>query len=83
VRERYRYRVDSFVRYKAIRTTWEDIQRGLALPEGKHERARAMALEWRQSGKSDRQIVDTALAYFRQQPFYYTLTPPVLTGDKV
>ncbi|HEY5700524.1 MAG TPA: DUF3488 and transglutaminase-like domain-containing protein, partial [Gammaproteobacteria bacterium] len=83
VRERYRYSLHSFVRYKAIRTTWEDIQRGLALPAGKHEKARALALEWRQSAASDRAIVDRALSYFRQQAFYYTLTPPLLTGDKV
>lgn len=83
VRERIRYSMRSYLDYEAVRTSWQDIQRGLALPDGKHPQARALALEWRKELGEGRRIVDRALAYFREQPFFYTLTPPVLTGDSV
>ncbi|MDX1512508.1 MAG: DUF3488 and transglutaminase-like domain-containing protein [Gammaproteobacteria bacterium] len=83
IRERYRYPMRSYLGFRMTRTSWDDFQRGLALPPGQHEKARALALEWRQELDDGRAIVNRALAYFRQQPFYYTLTPPVLSGDKV
>ena len=83
VRERMRYSLRSYLDYEAITTSREDIRRGLSLPPGKHRKARALALQWRETLADDRRIVDRALAYFREQPFYYTLTPPAITGDKV
>lgn len=83
VRERIRYAMRSYLDYASLTTSRGDIQRGLALPAGKHPKARALALEWRENLDGDRQIVDRALDYFREQPFFYTLTPPVLTGDTV
>lgn len=58
-------------------------QRALQLPEGAGPEARALAREWADRAGEPAEIVERALTLFRQQPFYYTLNPPTLTGDPV
>lgn len=58
-------------------------RRALELPSGAAPRARALAAEWTDSTADPNAIVDRALTLFREQPFYYTLNPPRLTGDSV
>ncbi|MBM7333334.1 transglutaminaseTgpA domain-containing protein [Alloalcanivorax marinus] len=55
----------------------------LSLPEQGNERARALAADWRRRYPNDRALVNAALGYFREQPFFYTLEPPPVTGDTV
>lgn len=83
VRERMRYRVRSYTDYEAPQISSDELSEGLELPDGAHLKARAMALEWRRQSADDRAIVERALRYFREQPFVYTLTPPLLTEDNV
>ncbi|MHB1543577.1 MAG: transglutaminase TgpA family protein [Gammaproteobacteria bacterium] len=54
--------------------------RDLALPEGIDPKARALAQRWRAENPTPRSIIQRALAYFHDQPFYYTLHPPKLSG---
>ncbi len=49
-----------------------------SLPARFDPRARALAQEWRQRYTAAADIVTAALALFRQEPFYYTLNPPLL-----
>jgi len=58
-------------------------ERALALPADAGPRARELAEQWRQSAQTDREVVDRALTLFREQPFFYTLTPAPLDGDPV
>jgi protein-glutamine gamma-glutamyltransferase len=62
-------------------------QASLALPAGFAPRARALAESWRDAiagqGGTDADLAQRALEYFREEPFYYTLAPPPLTGDSV
>ncbi len=53
----------------------------LRLPPGSAPRARALAQQWRLQDPSPQAIVDRALRYIHDQPFYYTLQPPPLRGD--
>jgi transglutaminase-like putative cysteine protease len=53
----------------------------LQLPAGSAPRARALAQQWRQEDSAPQAIVDRALRYIHDQPFYYTLQPPPLHGD--
>jgi hypothetical protein len=39
--------------------------------------------QWRESEKSDRGVINAALAYFNKQPFVYTLQPPLLGRNPV
>ncbi|MBF0255239.1 MAG: DUF3488 domain-containing transglutaminase family protein [Gammaproteobacteria bacterium] len=53
---------------------------GLQLPSDVSPRVRALAEGWRENS-SDAEIVAKALAHFRQNPFVYTLRPPLLGND--
>jgi len=83
VRERIRYKVRSYTRYRADFIT--DLQRrfALGLPEGKHPRARALAAQWRQEVPEPEALVKRALQYFNELPFVYTYTPDLLLNDPI
>jgi transglutaminase-like putative cysteine protease len=57
------------------------LRRALYLPEGSSPRAQELAHELRTKYSDDGAIVDAVLSMFREQKFYYTLTPPLL-GDQ-
>ena len=83
VRARRRYEMRSYTEANLTRISVEERAAALALPEGMHPKARALAREWRESLDDDAAIVDRALEYFRLQPFVYSLSPPVLENDPV
>lgn len=58
-------------------------RRNLALPQGRHPRARVLAERLRAGGAADEQVVARALDHFRTGDFAYTLSPPPLPGDPV
>lgn len=47
----------------------------LGLPPGVDPRTRALARRWRKELDTPAAVVKKALAWFRDQPYYYTLTP--------
>ena len=59
------------------------IQRALQLPRQFNPRAQQLAAEWRASSKDNAEIMRTALTYFSQQGFEYTLEPPLLGINSV
>lgn len=79
VRQRVRYDLSSYVQYRFGHdlddAQWE---RALALPEGSNPRAVQLGQRWRATLKDSRAIVDQALGMFREEPFVYTLQPPLL-----
>ncbi len=84
VRTRQRYEVRSFPEARLTRVSIDEQSAALALPAGVHPRARALADSWREAhGVDAGALVSRALAYFREQPFVYTLTPPLLENDTV
>lgn len=59
-------------------------QQNLALPNGGNPQTRAMAAKLRrQFPDDDRALMQSALRYYREQPFSYTLNPPPLSGDSI
>jgi protein-glutamine gamma-glutamyltransferase len=50
----------------------------LQLPEGRNPRTAALARQLRAASASDAAFVEAVLAHFRDEPFVYTLQPPVL-----
>ncbi len=75
------YTGTSFLRYTAqaqlpARTRMTNLE----LPPGIDPRTHALAREWRDAAKTPAEVVRMALAWFRKEPFYYTLTPGRLTG---
>lgn len=55
----------------------------LRLPPGYNPRTRELAQRWRAQGLDDRALIERALAYFRAEPFSYTLQAPRLGRDSV
>ena len=83
VNEVYRYEVRSYPRYRTGALTTLERNRALRLPGRGNPRARELALEWRERDARPEALVNAALTLFREQAFYYTLTPPLLGTNSV
>ena len=83
VNEVYRYEMRSYPGYRTGELTALERIRGLQLPPRGNPRARALAADWRQRDPQPEALVNAALTLFREQPFYYTLTPPLLGVETV
>lgn len=57
--------------------------RNTDIPESGNERSIELARNLRSSVNTDRDYVYAVLAYFRDNPFYYTLNPGLLQGDRI
>lgn len=58
-------------------------RRDTRLPPQRNPRTQALALQLRASTASDAEFAQAALALFRREAFYYTLTPPRLATEAV
>ena len=58
-------------------------RRALQLPEDGNQRAREFANTLRAGAGSDRDYVYAVLAYFQQNPFFYTLNPALLDENRI
>ncbi len=84
VRERLRYDMQSSPQYRiGVDESPSTLRLARRLPPEASPHARALVAQWRAQGGSDRDIVASALALFREQPFAYTLEPPKLDKDPV
>ncbi len=85
VGQRQRYALRSYLHYRLGETTFDGYarRRALQLPKSGNPRTRALAHTWRSESRSDREIVFRALQLFRDEAFYYTLSPPLLDDDPV
>ena len=83
VNERLQYQMSSYLSYQALGLSKIEKRRFLQLPAQGNLQARALAQDWRTNNPSDRAVVNQALSFFRQQPFYYTLTPPLLGENSI
>jgi transglutaminase-like putative cysteine protease len=57
--------------------------RDLDQPRNRNPRTQQLAREMRSAHADDLELVRAVLDMFRQQPFYYTLTPPKLSDNSV
>jgi transglutaminase-like putative cysteine protease len=79
IRVRERYDMTSRLEYRlGVVERPEALQRALRLPRSLNPRARELAQQLRAGAASDREVVQAALAFFRTNRFFYTLTPPSL-----
>lgn len=75
-----RYSVTSHPQYTTGEAWPFVLQAGLQLPDHRNPKTRELAHQWSQQGLMPQQIVDKALALFREQPYFYSRTPPALTS---
>jgi protein-glutamine gamma-glutamyltransferase len=83
ISERRRYRLASRTEYSTGEISEQDKHRGLQLPKRIAPRVKALAESWKAESANPAATVDRALQYFREQPFFYTLSPPLIPGDPV
>lgn len=85
VRTRLRYEMRSSPAIVAGRDeSTEVLHEALQLPPEFNPRARALAESWRRElGKDHPAIIRRMLDYYRQQAFFYTLSPPLLGEDSI
>ncbi|ADE12451.1 transglutaminase TgpA family protein [Sideroxydans lithotrophicus] len=84
VNARIRYNATSELSYRANPgEPPQQLRRALALPPGYDPQARKLAADWRARSDSDIALIRTALNYFNQNGFEYTLEPPLLGFNSV
>jgi transglutaminase-like putative cysteine protease len=77
------YTLRSFIDYQMAASTEEGFFRALELPDNVTPDERELVRQWSQSSQSDVDIVQNALRYFNQQPFVYTLVPPLYSRNPI
>jgi len=78
------YRAQSFPNYRAGVDLGAALRNhNLQLPPDRNPRTRTLARSMRAAATSDEAYVDAVLRMYREQDFYYTLTPPRLQRDSV
>jgi transglutaminase-like putative cysteine protease len=85
INKRLTYRAASDPDLRMTRLSERERALGLQLPQRVSPRVAALAQQWRAASDPSEplQLVEKALAYFREQPFVYTLTPGELSGDVI
>ncbi len=84
IKEVTEFELSAYTKYRIGKELNQEERRlGLQLPQSTAPRARALARSWRDQSSNNVDIVNKALRYFRQQPFVYTLSPPLMRQDPV
>ena len=84
VEQRMRYEIHSHVTFEwQTELTDAAVARWLALPSGFNPATRAHAAQLRRDHADDGQLINKVLQDFRQMPFRYTLSPPLLGRDSM
>lgn len=84
VNRAYQYQVSSWPQaLRQVQLTPAQQQEFLQLPRSTNPQSREWALALRQQYADDDALVSAMLRHFNQEPYYYTLKPPVLGSDSV
>ena len=84
IHERTRYRLESRLDYRfGLNETPITLQNWLDLPPGFNPRTLELAARWRNEESDNARLVERVLALFGQQPFRYTMRPPLLGRHSV
>lgn len=82
--ERLKYSAASYLVYEASpRLSRRAAALYTRIPDDGNERARSMALETMARSGSPEAMAEALLTFFRDEPFYYTLSPPQLGRNSV
>ena len=83
INQRQQIRLKSHAQYSLNPNEDDYLDAALKLPEEIHPRTKLLAQSWLKQNAEPMQLVNKALVHFNQNQFYYTLTPPLLTGDTI
>lgn len=83
VRSHFRYRVMSRLDALAEEEISETLERwSLQLPADRCARIKLLGKEWRENAGSNREIIETARAYFQDNGFVYSLSPGMMDYEE-
>ena len=83
VTERKQFRLSSGTVYTTGPLSQDEVNKGLQLPANPGTRLEQLVKGWQEENPAPKRLVEKALHYFRDEPFYYTLNPPLLKGNTV
>ena len=84
VRERLRYQASSALHYRLDPAmSVYDPEPYRYLPDDAHPRTRDLAQRWIEETEDKDAFIDRSLRQFREEPFVYTLAPPLMQDDPV
>ncbi len=78
---RIQYEATSWIDYKIKSEDTNTLAYNTSVPYPISHRMKALIGEWQQQANRTEDIVKSALRFFNQEPFFYTLTPPLLGDD--
>ncbi len=81
--QKVQYRLRSYQNYSQHNLADWEWGAGLQLPKNLNPQSIKLARQWRSQTQSDVELINTALDYFRTEPFYYTRKPPALYANVV
>ncbi|UCD32934.1 MAG: DUF3488 domain-containing transglutaminase family protein, partial [Desulfobacterales bacterium] len=82
IKKKLRYKVKSYTSFNTGRLkNWERVS--LKLPEKGNEKARILGRKWAEGADSPEEIVETALTFFRESNFIYTIKPNILRNNPI
>lgn len=81
VRSRLRYELRSLPGFVPGKDETDAILRAHLYLPNNNPRTRALAEQWRREAGADEAVIRRMLDHFRQESFFYTLTPPLLPGE--
>ena len=82
IRQRIQYRAASYLAYNTGQLLRLE-SAALQIPWNTNPRAAALARSWRERATSSAGVVQTALRYFKNNDFSYSLNPPLLGVDAI
>ena len=84
VQQLTRYSVQSYPEYQLEGQVTPNMARYLQLPNNPTPRIQALIKSWRTKSINEHEnIINSALQHYREAPFYYTRTPPLLFNNPV
>ena len=79
--EVYRYTLSSVSQYRNSVLSPQQRAAALHLPVERNPQSVNLAQQWRDQYPDQQQLIGAVLRHFRDQPFYYSRTPPRLAGN--
>lgn len=84
ITQRFSYAASSHLDYRLpANSSVVERRRTTVLPQDSNRRAQAFAQQLRQQHSNDADYIQAVLAQFREQPFFYTLSPALLGDNPV
>ena len=83
IAERKQYRLASYTDFSTGPLGEREKALGLELPSKPSSRLTELVKSWQVAASKPEELVRRALRYFREEPFFYTLNPPLMPDDAV